>query len=500
MTDALKVLFVGAEAYPYAKVGGLGDVLGALPKALQAAGAEVTLILPRYRGIEAGRYGLERVIVPDDTRIPLDQTGHGFGLLRGTLPGSDARVYFIENDHFFDRWSVYNAEGGKPFADDAERWLFYQKSCLEACRVIGLHPDVVHAHDSQGGLLAAYVRQLYHTHGAFEGTACVYTIHNVAYQGAYSSGAIEPAGFGGHDWFHPGGPLEMHGAFNWMKTGIVLSDVVTTVSPTYAREIQTRDHGCGLDGVLRSRAADLFGVLNGVDRSVWSPQHDGQIPRKYDAGDWEGKRACKRALLRRLGLPFHDLEVPLLAFVGRLVSQKGCDLLEPVLLNLLGHHLTFVGLGSGAPVYEEALRRVEKRHPHQARAVIGFDDELAHWIQAAADILLMPSAYEPCGLNQMYAMGYGTVPVVRATGGLADTVQELPPGMEAQGATGFVFHEQTEHAFKEAVYRALVVYEERPRWEQLMRNGMAQDFSWERAARRYLELYERARSHARARG
>jgi starch synthase len=487
----LRVLMVGAEAFPYAKVGGLGDVLGALPKALAAEGADVTLILPKYRQVSAAKHGLERVPVPDGWSVGLNFVNHGFGLLRGTIPGSTATALFIENDHFFDRWSVYNAEGGRSFPDDAERWLFYQKGCMEVCKVLGLHADVVHSHDSQGGLLGAYLRTLYRSEGVFQGTSSAYTIHNIAYQGAYPPEALRTAGFD-EDWLNPGSPLEMQGTFNWMKAGISFADVITTVSPTYAREIQTPDGGGGLDPVLRARAGDVHGVLNGIDLEVWSPQRDPRIPQNYDVGDWAGKRANKKALLKRVGLAGADLSWPLVTFVGRLVPQKGCDLLASVLDAVLRQPVLFVGLGSGANQYEDELRALQATYPDRARALIGYDEELAHWLQAGADILLMPSRYEPCGLNQMYAMTYGTVPVVRATGGLADTVDEAPPSDD--WGTGFRFHPYSAHAFGEALYRALAAWQDPPRWERIVRNGMTRDFSWRRSARSYLELYERARA------
>jgi starch synthase len=487
MAPSLKILLVGAEAFPYAKVGGLADVLGALPKALAAEGADVTLVLPRYRSVDIA--GFERVAVPDDWSVPVGGASHGFGLMRGRLPGSEAAVVLLENDHFFHRWSVYNAEGGLPFQDDAERWIFFQRGALEACRVMGLHPDVIHAHESQAGLLPTYVRTLYGQDAAFQRTATVFTIHNLAYQGMYGPEAVVAAGFG-REWLRPGSPIEMHGGLNFMKAGILSADIVTTVSPTYAREIQSVEEGCGLDQLLRARGSDVVGVLNGIDRDVWSPQKDARIPRNYEIGDWEGKRACKKALLERLGLPASDLEAPLLAFVGRLVPQKGCDLFAEVLADLLTQPIQFVALGSGATEYEDLLRGLAVRHPEKARAILGFDEEMAHWIQAGADILLMPSRYEPCGLNQMYAMAYGTVPVARATGGLKDTVEEAPPG--APNGTGFRFEAYTAFAFKEAVYRALAAWGDRPRWERLMRNGMARNLTWSRSAREYVGLYERA--------
>jgi starch synthase len=488
----LRVLQLGVEAFPYAKVGGLADVMGALPKALVSEGAEVTVILPCYRQVDRAKFGLERVPVPNDWKVPVGSTAYGFGLLRGKLPGSQADVAFLENDHFFDRFSVYNAEGGRAFPDDAERWIFYQRGSLEACRVLDLKPDVIHAHESQTGLVPLYVRGL--RQEAFPGAACIYTIHNLAYQGAYGPEVAALAGFDS-EWMRRGSPLEFHGTVNMMKAAIASAHAVTTVSPTYAREIQGKEEGCGLQDVLRSRGGDLSGILNGIDTDVWSPQKDKRIARNYDVGDREGKRACKRALLERMGLPTASEGKPLVAFVGRLVPQKGCDLFESVLPNVLQHDVLLIALGSGADVFEDLLRTLQRQFPDKMRAAIGFDDELAHQIQAGADILLMPSRYEPCGLNQMYAMAYGTVPVARATGGLSDTVFELPPG--AKGATGFSFHDYTTDAFKEACYRALVAFQDRPRWEALIRNGMTRDFTWTRSAREYIALYERALAAAR---
>jgi starch synthase len=275
----------------------------------------------------------------------------------------------------------------------------------------------------------------------------------------------------------------------------MFSDRVTTVSPTYAREVQGPDHGHGLEGILRARADAFLGVLNGIDPAVWSPSRDPKIPRNYDVGDWEGKRACKRALLESLGLPAGDLDVPLIGFVGRLVPQKGCEIFEPLLRDVLRQRVLAVFLGSGANAYEDMLRDLQAEYPDKFHATIGFDDELAHCIEAGADMFLMPSRYEPCGLNQMYSMAYGTVPIVHATGGLADTVVEAPAGHEA--GTGFVFHSFGVPEFKQAVYRALVAYQDRPRWQRLMENGMRQDFSWARSARAYVEVYQAALAQAR---
>lgn len=488
MTSRLSVLHVGAEAYPYAKVGGLADVLGSLPPALADLGVDVTLMLPRYRQVDLSSLDLERIPVPSDWAVGVNYVDRGFGLLRGRMAGGAAELILLENEDLFGRWGVYNEAGGQRFPDEAERWIFYQRGCLEVCKLLGRRYDVIHAHDSHAGLVPAYLRTRYDHDGVFEGTAAVFTVHNLAYQGTYGREVAGLAGWG-DDWMGAMGPFELHGSFNMMKPGIVYADEVTTVSPTYAREIQTPEQGHGLDGVLRHRAADLAGILNGIDRRVWSPQLDSLIPCRYDVGRMEGKRECKRALLGRLGLPRERESRPLLAFIGRLVRQKGCDLFPPVLEDILQHDVTFVALGTGAGEYEELMRAAERKHHDRARAWIGFHDELAHWIEAGADMLLMPSHYEPCGLNQMYSMAYGTVPVVHATGGLYDTVLEVPPGDDH--GTGFRFHRYDAHEFKEAVYRALVAWEDPPRWERLVRNGMTADFSWGRSAREYLALYER---------
>ncbi len=486
----LRIVQVAAEVFPFAKVGGLADVSSGLSVALAGLGHDVTLILPRYRQIE--KEGLERVPLPDGARVRLGPVAHPFGILRGRHPGGDVEVLFLENDAFFDRWSVYNAEGGKPFADDTERWLFFQRGAVEVMRALGVRPDVVHTHDSQSALVPGLLATHPGAGDQFRGTASVFTIHNLAYQGVHAPEANRLAELP-WDWLAPGGPLEADGTFNWMKGGIALAHGVTTVSPTYAREVQSAERGLGLDGVLRSRGAAFTGVLNGIDPAVWSPRTDPRIPHHYDADDRQGKRDCKRALLETLGLPAESLDVPLLAFVGRLVPQKGCELFEPVLRDVLQHDVRGVFLGSGANQYEDLLRGLETAHPGKFRARIGFDDEMAHWIEAGADVFLMPSRYEPCGLNQMYSMAYGTVPVVHATGGLADTVFEAPGG-----GTGFVFHRFDAHEFKQAVYRALAAYQDRELWQRIVGNAMQQDFTWARSAARYVEVYEAALARARA--
>ncbi|MCM2258057.1 MAG: glycogen synthase GlgA [Vicinamibacteria bacterium] len=480
-----RVVQVAAEAYPFAKVGGLGDVIAGLSRALAQAGHEVTLVLPLYRQVP--REGLEVVSVPPTWQVQLGPVSHGFGLRRGRWCGGLAEVLFVEHDHFFDRWSVYNAEGGKPFADDAERWLFFQKAAIEALRVTGMRPDVIHLHDSQTGLIPGWLRSHYAHDEALGGAATVFTIHNLAYQGTWPAETNRLSDLPA-EWMQPGGPLEFHGACNWMKAGIVLSDAVTTVSPTYADETCNPDAGHGLDGVLRARRGDYTGVLNGIDDEVWNPASDPHLVAHYTADDRVGKRDCKRALLEEMGLPERLLDRPLLAFIGRLVPQKGCELFQPVLRDVLQHDVGAVFLGSGANLYEDALHDLRAEYPGQFRARIGFDDALAHRIEAGADVFLMPSRYEPCGLNQMYSMAYGTVPVVHATGGLADTVRELPgPDL----GTGFVFHRFDAEDFKQALYRALAAYQDRASWERIVDAGMRQDLSWRRSARRYLDVYER---------
>jgi starch synthase len=486
----LRVLFVSSEVAPFKKTGGLGDVVGALPKALAARGIDVRVVMPLYQGLPWS--SLERL--DGVLEVPMYYGRARAGVRMGSIPGTSVPVYFLEYNRYFDRPGVYGPPGGG-YDDNLERFVFLSRGSLEICKRLGFIPDVVNAHDWQAAFVPMYLNTV-EWGRPLHGTASVFTIHNLAYQGATDGGAMFVTGLG-REHFNPG-ELEHFGALNPLKGALWHSTFLSTVSPTYAREIQTPAFGCGLDGVLRARAADLRGILNGVDTDDWNPATDRLIAARYSADDLAGKAACKAALQKRLGLPARP-EVPLFGVVSRLTAQKGLDALAHALERVLGWELQIAVLGTGDPEAESFFARASERRPDKVRAFIGFDNALSHQIEAGADFFLMPSRFEPCGLNQMYSLRYGTLPIVRATGGLADTVSNYD---EATGeGTGFVFGELTPAALGDTIGWALSTYFERPgHMRGMIRRAMGLDFGWARAAadyeRLYLDAYARRRGYA----
>lgn len=482
----MKVAVIASEAVPFAKTGGLADVAGALPRALAKLGHEATLFLPRYR--RAQHAGVPLTPTGHRIRVPIGSREVEGRILAAELPGSTARAFLIDQPAYFDRDELYGRKGSD-FPDNCERFVFFQRAVLEAIRVLDLRPDVLHCNDWQTGLIPVFLREEYRTKPEFATTGTLLTIHNLAYQGVFWHYDMPLTRL---DWrlfnFHE---LEFHGKLNFLKAGIAFSDLLSTVSPTYAREIQTPEGGCGLDGLLRARASDLFGIVNGIDTSIWNPAIDPLLAERYVAENPEpGKAACKAQLQRRLGLPERP-EVPLFAQIGRLDPQKGWDLLATVADDLLDDDVQMVVLGEGQPRYHDLLDRLSNRHPGKLRAVLEFLPPLAHHIEAGADLFLMPSLYEPCGLNQLYSLAYGTVPIVHSTGGLADTVVDATYETLSRGtATGFAFREPTPEAFRGAIQRALQIWPDRAAWRKLVQTGMRQDWSWDKSARAYLHLYE----------
>ncbi|MFM1802153.1 MAG: hypothetical protein RJA81_1505, partial [Planctomycetota bacterium] len=478
---------------PWAKTGGLADVAGALPEALAELGHDVTLILPHYRAVD-------RIPpVPQSTswryQIPLGGGQVEGGVSLGRTPHGSVRVLFIDQPQFFDRDGIYSAHGAD-FPDNPARFLFFSRAAIEAVRLAGLRPDIFHVNDWHTGLLPIYLREFYASCPEVSGAACVMTIHNMAYQGRYGSWVVPLGDLPWHlfDWR----VLEFHGQANFLKAGLVYSQKLTTVSPTYAREIQTPEYGHGLDELLRFRTNDLFGIVNGVDTDEWNPAKDPFLPFNYDVATWQdGKAACKKSLQQELGLPLSP-ETPLLAQIGRLDSQKGWDLLLPVAAELLKReNLQMVVLGTGAWAYQEALMDLERRFPKQLRALMKFSNPMAHQIEAAADLFLMPSLYEPCGLNQIYSQIYGTIPIVRRTGGLADTVtdpDEISAVSDSQDATGIVFNHADQNGLRWAVDRGLKLWRDPVKRSRLIQAGMTRDWSWRQSAQAYLEVYQAASS------
>lgn len=488
MSAPLRIFFVSAEVAPFAKTGGLGDVVGALPKVLAAQGHEVHLIMPLYQVVRNGQFPLEEFLT--ELPVPLVIGNMTARVWQSPLPESDASakrvpVYFIEQDNFFARPNLYGDDNGD-YPDNAIRFTFFCRAALALAVQLGAPPDVIHCHDWQTALIPVYIRALPWLDPRLSSASLVYTVHNLAYQGVFPAWAFQLTGLP-PTLFQPNG-LEFFGMVNFMKAGLLYADTLTTVSPTYAEEICTPEFGFGLDSVLRSRRDALVGILNGVDYAIWSPEVDPHLTAHYDANDLTGKAACKKAVLQAFALPEAE-EVPLIGMISRLVDQKGFDLLAATLDRLLTLNLRFVILGSGAEPYEEFLSSLSHRYPQKVAVRLGFDEALAHQIEAGSDCFLMPSRYEPCGLNQIYSLRYGTIPIVRATGGLKDTV--TPFNAETGEGTGFVFQEASGEALFAAVNEALTIFSNRTAWRRLMGNAMAQDFSWRESALRYVELYQR---------
>jgi starch synthase len=485
----LKVLFVASECAPFATTGGLGDVVGSLPKALRRLGADVRVVLPLYAGMPWDSF--ERL--EGSIAVPM-WFGPAWAAIRmSTLPGSDVPIYFLEHNRYFDRPHIYGpAENG--YSDNLERFIFLSRGAIELCKAIGWVPDIIHAHDWQTAISPVYVNTVEWAK-PMHGCASIYTIHNMAYQGVDNPDAMFITCLGG-EHYNPG-EFEHFGAMNIMKAGLFHSTLLTTVSPTYAREIQTPEYGCGLNGVLTQRSGDLYGILNGIDSEVWNPNTDPHISAHFDRDDLAGKAICKAALQREAELPVRP-DVPIFAIIGRLTYQKGLDVLAHAMGRILDWDVQVVLLGTGDADAERFFGSMSYWRRDRFHAWIKFDSKLAHRIHAGADFSIMPSRFEPCGLNQLYGLRYGTLPIVRRTGGLNDTVANYN---EATGeGTGFVFHDLYPGSLADTVGWALSTWSDRPRHiETMRRRAMEQDFSWDRAAKEYDRVYrlayQRRRGH-----
>jgi starch synthase len=481
MPERLHVVHVSSEMTPHAKTGGLADVVAALPKAQVQQGHRVSVFLPRYASIPfpPGEF-------MGSVHVPVDSVNRSAGFYR-RRQADGVDLVFVEHPDFFERRQLYG-EGGADYPDNRLRFAFLARAAIEYCRSRGERPSLFHAHDWQTGLVPVYLKAFYWDDPTLHRMASVFTIHNASYQGVFGHDTVSVLGL---PWnLGTGAALEYHGAISYLKGGVLFSEMLTAVSPQYALEIQG-ELGYSMDGVIRSRAADLVGILNGVDYDEWDPRVDSHIASHYSAADLSGKAACKADLLRSVGLPeFPDL--PLVGITSRLVHQKGFDIVARAWWDLERRPLRLVALGSGEPDVEEGLRALQRRAPDRFVAHIGYDTTLAHKIQAGADMFLMPSRFEPCGLTQLYALRYGTVPVVRATGGLVDTVEPWDPA--TRRGTGFRFETADGTGMMWALDQALAAYQDDEAWTTLRRNGMAREFSWERAAQGYEDVYRRARA------
>jgi starch synthase len=477
----MRICFIASEVAPFAKTGGLADVAGALPRHLRHRGHDIRLFMPLYSSI--GEMGRNTSAVQRVQDVPLQLGAHAFrfSILETRLPDSDVPLYFVHCPAAYDRPSLYTQD-----ADEHLRFLILQRAALETCQRLPFAPDIVHCNDWHTGLVPMMLKSVYAWDGLFASTRSVVSIHNIGYQGIFDAGTLFDVGGDVRGLVSP--DTAAGAGVNWLREGVRHADRVTTVSPTYAQEICGPIGGHGLDAALRVRADGIVGILNGVDYSEWNPATDRYLKHPYTPADLSGKHATKRSLLDWLNLPVAD-STPLMGIVSRLAVQKGFDLLFDSLPEILAtRDLAFVALGSGERHYEEFFTSLQHRFADRVVFHRGYNDELSHLIEAASDMFLMPSMYEPCGLNQMYSLKYGTVPIVRRTGGLADSVQMWDPATR-QG-TGIVFNDFDAPAVRWAIHTALDLFKDRDAWSRMVRNGMAQDFSWEKQAGEYEQLYK----------
>ena len=477
----MKIAFLASEVIPYAKTGGLADVAGALPKYLNKLGTDARLFMPLYR--EVRKKGLPLETVLDHVEVDLGGRKKAFAVK--THSGNSFLAYFIEKDEYFDRDFLYGTAAGD-YPDNGERFGFFSMAVLETIKQLGFAPDILHCHDWQSAVALAYLKTILARDAFFAGTRSLFTIHNLAYQGLFRKDVLGKVGLP-ESLFNMNG-LEFWGKVNFLKAGILYSTAVSTVSPRYSREIQTPEFGCGLDGLLRSRSGILFGLLNGVDYAAWDPATDTLIPARYKASDLTGKKVCKAELLKTFGLS-GGAGTPVIGIVSRLAGQKGLDIVCDALPSLFALGVRLIILGTGETKIQDSLLEARKVYPTQLGLKIAFDEKIAHMIYAGSDLFLIPSRYEPCGLTQMYSLRYGTVPVVRATGGLDDSIREFDPA-ERTG-NGFKFEVALPDALVGAVRNALAAFGRPYDWQTLIRNAMDSDFSWEKSAGEYMDLYRK---------
>lgn len=484
----MKVALVSAEAYPFSKTGGLGDVVGALFKEFIKSGIDVSLFIPYYRitktnfhekvensnvvyGVPIGsqlKFGSVRTL---QTSVDSDD----YLIFKSSKWGN---VFFIEHNDYFDREQLYGTHSGEHL-DNPERFVFFSRAVLEVCKLMNLNFDIIHCHDWHTALIPLYLKTFYKECNCYEKTKTVLTIHNLGYQGIFPREKLEVTGFG-VEIFHIDG-FEFYGMVNFLKVGLLNADIVTTVSPAYAKEILTPEYGFGLDGVLRKIKNRVVGIINGIDYKIWNPEKDQFIVQKYGVKNLNDKRKNKEELIK-IGKIECSFEAPLVAFIGRMTSQKGIDITVNAIPHLIDKEVSFVFEGTGESYYENKIKELHQRFPSKVFAFIGFDEALAHKIYAGADALLIPSKYEPCGISQLIAMRYGTLPICRKTGGLSDTVKDT--------VTGFLFNDYTQEALVSAVCRFIETYYNKEKFYKMIYEAMLRDFSWAKSCKKYIELYE----------
>ncbi|MGV8073721.1 MAG: glycogen synthase GlgA [Syntrophobacteraceae bacterium] len=479
-----KILFCSSEVSPYSKTGGLADVAGVLPQALQELGCDVRIFTPLYRCVRDRVDSLDLL----SQNIPIPVGIHNYHVhLRESRTASGIPLYFLEKDEFFDRTHLYGTPVRGDYEDNAERFVAFCRAVYPLCTELDWYPEIFHLHDWQAALVSAYLAGERHNNPNLTSSGTVFTIHNLAYQGVFPGDHFSLTGLPPGMMSIQG--MEFWGNCNFLKAGLVYSDFLTTVSSQYSKEIQRPEYGSGLDGVLRERSRTLAGIINGVDYNVWNPETDPMIPANFNAGDLSGKRTCKEALISELGLPRERIDMPLFGMIGRLDEQKGFDLVSEIIEDLMELPISLVILGVGDAKIEEGLLKTAGLYPDKLRVLLQFDEQLAHRIEAGADIFLMPSRFEPCGLNQLYSLRYGTIPVVHATGGLYDSVDDVHKNPDS--GTGFKFYAYKASGFFAAIRLALEFHENKDKWLALQLRAFAQDFSWNRSAQEYLKIYRR---------
>lgn len=483
----MKVAFVATECVPYAKTGGLADVAGALPAELVKLGHQLKVFIPKYSLIDESRYGLKYNWDIGEMPIRINGIIRSAHVHQSKLPNTDIDIYFIDCPHYFYRHAIYTND-----QDEDERFILFSKAVIETLQRLQWAPDIIHCNDWQTGLLPLFIKDNYNWDQMFDRTASVFTIHNIGYQGLFSKSALFSAEIRG-ELFYPGGPVEHNHGISFMKAGISFADIINTVSNTYAHEILTPEYGAGLDPALQKRKDDLYGILNGVDYNIWNPETDKHLPYHYTINDLGGKYLNKKYLLKHFGIK-PDENVPLVGIVSRMVLQKGFDIFADAINDLLKLEVQWIILGSGEDRFEDLFRLMSNQFPGKVGVYIGYNNELSHLIEAGADMFLMPSKYEPCGLNQIYSLKYGTVPIVRKTGGLADTVKDWDEQSHygLKDGNGFSFYDYSGYALFKSVERAVNTFKHKDIWRKIQLNGMRQDFSWTRSAEKYTELYKLA--------
>lgn len=483
----MKIAFVTTECVPYAKTGGLADVAGSLPAELAKLGCEVKIFIPKYSLIDESRHGLKYGWDIGEMPIRINGVIRSVHIHQSKLLNTGIDVYFVDCPHYFYRHIIYTND-----PDEDERFILFSKAVIETLQRLQWAPDVVNCNDWQTGLLPLFIKDNYSWDRLFDNTATLFTIHNIGYQGLFSKSVLFSAEIRGN-LFYPGGPIESDGGVSFMKAGISFADIINTVSNTYAHEILTPEYGAGLEVTLKQREDDLFGIINGVDYDIWNPETDKHLPYHYTINDLSGKYLNKKYLLNHFGIK-PDENIPLIGIVSRMVAQKGFDIFADAINELMSLNAQWIILGSGEDRFEELFRRLSNVFPGKVGTYIGYNNELSHLIEAGADMFLMPSRYEPCGLNQIYSLKYGTVPIVRKTGGLADTVKDWDEQNHFgfKDGNGFSFYDYSGYALFKSVERAVNVFKHKDIWKKIQTNGMRLDFSWTRSAEKYLELYKLA--------